>query len=158
MPDNNAVPAEETTSLEAAEAALDRLATKLATPPLATQIRRLLPKIERALETGASYAQVLETLRECGIEMPMTTFRSTLHRARLKRDRDAEGGRKKNTAHGVSPEATAVPAQGGGEGSQGKKRNPLAIPPRPKTFEWDPLERPRVTFVTKKKPDAGKEP
>jgi hypothetical protein len=123
---------------------------------LATQIRRLLPKIERALEAGASYAQVLETLRECGIEMPMTTFRSTLHRARLKRDRDAEGGRKKNTEHGVSPEA--APAQGGGEGSQSKKCNPLAIPQRPKTFEWDPLERPQVTFVTKKKPDAGKEP
>lgn len=153
MPDNNTVPPEETTSLEAAEAALDRLATKLATPPLATQIRRLLPKIERALEAGASYAQVLETLGECGIEMPMTTFRSTLHRARLKRDRDEEGGRKKNAEHGVSPEAKAAPAQSSGEGAQGK-RNPLAIPPRPKTFEWDPTERPQVTFVTKKKPDA----
>ena len=154
MPDNNAVPPEETTSLEAAEAALDRLATKLATPPLATQIRRLLPKIERALEAGASYAQVLETLRECGIEMPMTTFRSTLHRARLKRDRDAEGGRKRRTRADSSAEATDRSAQDVGEGSQGKMRNPLAIPPRPKTFEWDPTERPQVTFVTKKKLDA----
>ncbi|MEA3642749.1 MAG: hypothetical protein VBE63_22830 [Lamprobacter sp.] len=154
MPDNNAVPPEETTSLEAAEAALDRLATKLATPPLATQIRRLLPKIERALEAGASYVQVLETLRECGIEMPMTTFRSTLHRARLKRDQDAEGGRKKRTRADSSAEATDRSAQDVGEGSQDKKRNPLAIPPRPKTFEWDPTERPKVTFVTKKKPDV----
>ncbi|MBK5938053.1 hypothetical protein [Halochromatium roseum] len=157
MPDNKTVPPEETTSLEAAEAALDRLATKLAAPPLATQIRRLLPKIERALEAGASYAQVLETLRECGIEMPMTTFRSTLHRARLKRDRDEEGGRKRRTRIDSSAEATDRSAQDGGEGSQGKKRNPLAIPPRPKTFEWDPTERPQVTFVTKKKPDADQE-
>ena len=151
MPDHKTVPPEDITSLEAAEDALDRLATKLATPPLATQIRRLLPKIEQALEAGASYAQVLETLRECGIEMPMTTFRGTLHRARLKRDRDEEGGRKRRTVKGTSTAPQEVPAQSGGETSQ---RNPLATPPRPKRFEWDPLERPQVTFVTKKKPDA----
>jgi hypothetical protein len=154
MADNKTDYLEETSPVEAAEAALDRLASKLAPPSIGAQIRRLLPKIETAFEAGATHEQILETLRESGIKMTLATFRSALYRARKKRGRDEQGSRKKNIENGQSPEATHVPGQRSDKGAEGKQRNPLAIPPRPKTFEWDPTERPKVTFVTKKSSDS----
>lgn len=79
---------EETSPVEAAEAALDRLAAKLAPPSIGTQIRRLLLKIETAIEAGATHEQILETLRESGLKMTPATFRSALYRARKKRDQE----------------------------------------------------------------------
>ena len=78
MADDKTDSPEETSPVEAAEAALDRLAAKLAPPSIGAQIRRLLPKIENAIEAGATHEQILETLRESGIEMTIATFRSAL--------------------------------------------------------------------------------
>jgi hypothetical protein len=45
---------------------LDRLAAKLAPPSIEAQIRRLLLKIETAIE-AETHEQILETLHESGI-------------------------------------------------------------------------------------------
>jgi hypothetical protein len=90
--------------LEAAEAALDRLAQRLAPPSIGAQIRRLLPKIEAAMAAGASHEQIVQTLRETGIDVSMNTFRSALYRARKKAQKC---GRKKESAGGGAPGSAA---------------------------------------------------
>ena len=46
----------------------------------------------------------------------------------------------------MAPRATptATPAARTG---QAPKRGPLELAPRPKTFHWDPLERPVIEFI-----------
>ncbi|MEA3642138.1 MAG: hypothetical protein VBE63_19675 [Lamprobacter sp.] len=157
---------EKTSPVEAAEAALDRLAAKLAPPSIGAQIRRLLPKIENAIEAGATHEQILETLRESGIEMTIATFRSAFYRARSKRNQTQtgrqEGGRERSNGYG-SPEdlsssdgeqclkgasKTERDARSGADVRQAS-RDPLAVPKRPKSFDWDPTARPEVTFINK---------
>jgi hypothetical protein len=171
MADNKMDSPEETSPVEAAEAALDRLATKLAPPSIGAQIRRLLPKIEKAIEAGATHEQILETLRESGIEMTIATFRSALYRARKKRSPGQGGGRERSVGTGSSASSAETTGEqrikdasgtdaglsNGGEVRQGK-RDPLAVPERPKSFDWDPTARPEVTFINKDDENGETEP
>lgn len=166
MADNKTVSPEKTSPVEAAEAALDRLAAKLAPPSIGAQIRRLLPKIENAIEAGATHEQILETLRESGIEMTIATFRSALYRARKKRDREQIGGqvgsRERSSGGGSSGDSSpsdgeqrlkdaskAEPGARSGADARKETRDPLAVPKPPKSFDWDPTARPEVTFINK---------
>jgi hypothetical protein len=148
MADNKATPPEEVGPVAAAEAALDRLAERLRAPSIGAQIRRLLPKIETAIESGATHEQIVETLRESVIDISLLTFRSGFYRARAKAAKDSRKGEsagepKTRTAAGKAPKATA-------ETGKPPARDPLAVPKGPKSFEWDPTARPEVTFVNKK--------
>ena len=144
MSDENPTTPEPTTGMEAAEAALDRLATKLAPPSIGAQIRRLLPKINAAMAAGASHEQIVQTLRETGIELSMNTFRSALYRARKKAARGQGGGSgKEGRGSGARADASA----GETAGPAPEKRDPLAVPQKPKSFDWDPTERPNITFI-----------
>jgi hypothetical protein len=148
MADNKATPPEEVGPVAAAVAALDRLAERLRAPSIGAQIRRLLPKIETAIESGATHEQIVETLRESGIDISLLTFRSAFYRARAKAAKDSRkgesgGGPKARTAAGKAPKATA-------ETGKPPARDPLAVPNGPKSFEWDPTARPEVTFINKK--------
>lgn len=146
MAENKATPPEETGPVAAAEAALDRLAARLAPPSIGAQIRRLLPKIEAAIDSGASHEQIVETLRESGIDISLATFRSALYRARKKATKSQGGGSGKGgPGSGGKAEASA----GETPGPAPEKRDPLAVPKRPKSFDWDPTARPDVTFIKK---------
>lgn len=175
MADNKMDSPEETSPVEAAEAALDRLAAKLAPPSIGAQIRRLLPKIENAIEAGATHEQILETLRESGIEMTIATFRSALYRARKKRDQGQtgrqRGSRERSTGGRSSGDSAASddeqrltgasraePSARSGADARQETRDPLAVPKRPKSFDWDPTARPDVTFINKDDDKADTEP
>jgi len=175
MADDKTDSPEETSPVEAAEAALDRLAAKLAPPSIGAQIRRLLPKIENAIEAGATHEQILETLRESGIEMTIATFRSALYRARKKRDQGQTGrqggSRERSSGGGSSGDSSqsdgeqrlkeasrAEPSAQSGADTRQETRDPLAVPKRPKSFDWDPTARPEVTFINKDDDKADTEP
>ena len=148
MTDHKATSPEEAGPVAAAEAALERLAARLRTPSIGAQVRRLLPKIEAAIASGASHEQIVETLRESGIEISLLTFRSALYRARAKAAKDpgkgqTGGATPTRTAAGKAPKATA-------ETGDRPARDPLALPQRPKSFDWDPTARPEVTFIHNK--------
>ena len=152
MSDEKPTTHEQTTGLEAAEAALDRLATKLAPPSIGAQIRRLVPKINAAMAAGATHEQIVQTLRETGIDVSMNTFRSALYRARKRAQKDsrkeesAGGGASGGVASGPpAAKASAAVSAGREEGT----RDPLAVPEKPKSFDWDPTERPNITFINK---------
>lgn len=172
MADDKTDSPQETSPVEAAEAALDRLAAKLAPPSIGAQIRRLLPKIENAIEAGATHEQILETLRESGIAMTIATFRSALYRARQKRDQEQTarqgGSRERSTGGAASGDSSpsdgeqrpkgassAEPGARSGAAARQEKRDPLAVPQRPKSFDWDPTARPEVTFINKKDDDKA---
>ena len=140
MADDEATTPEDASPVAAAEAALDRLAARLRAPSIGAQIRRLLPKIEAAMESGASHEQIVETLQESGINLTLATFRSALYRARK---RAAKGSRKEDAGGGTKTAATPVSS------ATPAPRNPLALPERPKSFDWDPTARPVVTFINK---------
>lgn len=147
MADHPTLPPEEPSPVAAAEAALERLAARLRTPSIGAQIRRLLPKIEAAIASGATHEQIVETLRESGIEISLLTFRSALYRARAKAAKDpgkgqTGGATPTRTAAGKAPEATVETGT--------PPRDPLALPQRPKSFDWDPTARPEVTFINNK--------
>ena len=151
MAEKKVIPPEENAPLAAAEAALDRLAARLAPPSIGAQIRRLLPKIESAIENGASHQQILETLCESGIEMSMATFRSALYRARNKagqdsRKKESGAGGGSSGGEGTSGPPTTASSAMSPEGPQ-RTRDPLAVPEKPRSFDWDPTERPNITFV-----------
>jgi len=96
--------------------------------------------------------------------MSLSTFRSALYRARKRSARDQGVGGRKGTpgakGGGISTSG-AVPAPDGARtgtrepgpesSPTGKQaaRDPLAVPPRPRSFDWDPTARPVVTFVSK---------
>jgi hypothetical protein len=146
MAENKATPPEQAGPVAAAEAALDRLAARLAPPSIGAQIRRLLPKIEAAIDSGASHEQIVETLRESGIDISLATFRSALYRARKKAARGQGGGSgKEGRGSGSKAEAST----GKTPGPAPEKRDPLAVPRGPKSFDWDPTARPEVTFIKK---------
>ena len=147
MTDHKASPPEEAGPVAAAEAALERLAARLRTPSIGAQVRRLLPKIEAAIERGATHEQVVETLRESGIEISLLTFRSALYRARAKAAKhpgkgQTGGATQATTAAGKAPKTE--------ETDNPPARDPLALPQRPKSFDWDPTARPEVTFIHNK--------
>ena len=172
MVDDKTVPADVPTPLEAAEVALDRLAKKLARPSVQAQIRRLLPKIEQAIEAGATHEQIVETLCESGIELTLATFRSALYRARKKlSDEDGKASGKAGASgsgaagdgpgaggSGIGPTPAASASRPGaaaardvstaGAAGVHPRRDPLAMPERPPRFQWDPTARPQVTFVS----------
>jgi len=142
MADNKATPPEETGPIAEAEAALDRLAARLVPPSIGAQIRRLLPKIEAAIDSGASHEQIVETLRESGIDISLATFRSALYRARK---RAVKGGRRGGAGSGAKADTSA----GKPPKAAPETRDPLAVPQGPKSFDWDPTARPEVTFINK---------
>jgi hypothetical protein len=146
MADNKATPHEETGPIAAAEAALDRLAARLTPPSIGAQIRRLLPKIEAAIDSGASHEQLVETLRESGIDISLATFRSALYRARKKTAKGQGGGSGKgDSGSGAKADTSA----GKTAGPAPEPRDPLAVPKGPKSFDWDPTARLEVTFIKK---------
>ena len=158
MSDENPTTPEQPTGLEAAEAALDRLATKLAPPSIGAQIRRLLPKINAAMAAGATHEQIVQTLRETGIDVSMNTFRSALYRARKRAQKDSRkeemgsGGSSGGAASGPpAAKASAAVSAGREEGT----RDPLAVPQKPKSFDWDPTERPNITFINKDEDESS---
>ncbi len=55
----------------------------------AGQLRRVLPDLEAALAAGATYAALLETLREHGLVMTLGTFKVTLSRLRAQQAKRA---------------------------------------------------------------------
>jgi hypothetical protein len=155
-----------------AAAGLRELARSLRAPSSAAQIRRLLPDIETAIDRGANHAQVLQTLKDNGIDMPLRTFRNELYQARKKRDK---GGRKGGSPtipgagataapHSVEPVPAALtppesgvpdkamtPAQAlrNRMAESRKTKDPLAPAPSPRKWDFDPLEQPELTFVDK---------
>jgi hypothetical protein len=133
MADETATTPEDAGPVAAAEAALDRLAARLRPPSIGAQIRRLLPKIEAAIESGATHEQIVQTLQESGIALSLKTFRSALYRARKTA---AKGGRKGGSGTKVRAATEGV-------------RDPLAVPPKPQAFVWDPTARPSITFIRK---------
>lgn len=164
MADNKTTPPGDDGSVAAAEAALDRLAARLAEKSIGAQIRRLLPKIEKAIESGATHEEIVATLGESGIPMSLATFRSALYRARKRSARGQGGGGRKGSSSpkggGVSASGAAPAPDGArtGDGEPGPEssptgkqaaRDPLAVPARPRSFDWDPTARPVVTFVSK---------
>ena len=66
-------------------------------PSIGAQIRRLLPKIEKAIESGATHEEIVATLRESGIAMSLATFSSALYRARKRAARGQGGGGRKGS-------------------------------------------------------------
>ena len=151
MSDEKPTTPDQTTGMEAAEAALDRLAARLAPPSIGAQIRRLRPKIEAAMAAGASHEQIVDTLRATGIDISMNTFRSALYRARKKAQK---GSRKEESAGGGSPDGGAASNSPAAEASaaaspdgRARTRDSLAVPEKPKSFDWDPTERPNITFI-----------
>ena len=82
----------------------------------------------------------------------MNTFRSALYRARKRAQKDsrkeesAGGGASGGVASGPpAAKASAAVSAGREEGT----RDPLAVPEKPKSFDWDPTERPNITFINK---------
>ena len=144
MSDDKPTIPNDSTNVEAAEAALDRLAARLAPPSIGARIRRLLPKIEAAIEAGATHVQIVETLRETGIDVSLNTFRSALYRARKK---TSKRSRKESRAGDSSGGGTASPSSGKTSTAASDSRDPLAVPEKPKSFDWDPTERPNITFI-----------
>lgn len=164
MADNKTMPPGNDGSVAAAEAALDRLAARLAEKSIGAQIRRLLPKIEAAIESGATHEEIVATLGESGIPMSLATFRSALYRARKRSTRGRGGGSRKGSpgakdggvsASGVEPAPDGArtgagePSPESSPASKQAARDPLAVPPGPRSFDWDPTARPVVTFVSK---------
>ena len=130
MADDKTVHPDEPTPVETAEAALDRLAKKLARPSVQAQIRRLLPKIEAAIEAGATHEQIVETLCESGIELSMATFRSALYRARRKlSDEEEKAGRKRGASGGGPADGSAGAGGAAGAGGNGADGGPVAAAP-----------------------------
>lgn len=130
-------------SLEEARQGIRKLAARPAAPSLATRIRQLLPDIEHAQACGVSRSEIVEELRRHGLAVTEKYFATALSRARRKR------------AHAPGKGATALPAAAAtakDPGSQPRaKRSGLDMPEPPPTFEWDPLERPNITFSKKDK-------
>ncbi len=138
MSDDKPTIPNDSTNVEAAEAALDRLAARLAPPSIGARIRRLLPKIEAAIEAGATHEQT-------GIDVSLNTFRSALYRARKK---TSKRSRKASPGGGSSGGGTASPPPSGKTSAAASaSRDPLAVPEKPKSFDWDPTERPNITFI-----------
>ena len=144
MSDDKPTIPNDSANVEAAEAALDRLAARLAPPSIGARIRRLLPKIEAAIEAGATHNQIVETLRETGIDVSLNTFRSALYRARKK---TSKRSRKESRTGDSSGGGTASPSSGKTSTAASDSRDPLAVPEKPKSFDWDPTERPNITFI-----------
>ena len=117
-------------SLEEARQGIRNLAERPAAPSLAARIRQLLPDIEHAQACGVSRSEIVEELRRHGLAVSEKYFATALSRARRKRT-DAPG-----KDPGPQPRA---------------KRSGLDMPQPPPTFEWDPLERPKITFSKKDK-------
>ncbi len=117
-------------SLEEARQGIRNLAARPAAPSLAARIRQLLPDIEHAQACGVSRSEIVEELRRHGLAVSEKYFATALSRARRKR-MDAPG-----KDPGPQPRA---------------KRSGLDMPHPPPKFEWDPLERPNITFSKKDK-------
>lgn len=121
MADNKMTPPGDDGSVAAAEAALDRLAARLAEKSIGAQIRRLLPKIEAAIESGATHEEIVATLSESGIPMSLATFRSVLYRARKRPARGQGGGGRKGSS---SPKGGGMSASGAEPAPDGRERGP----------------------------------
>ncbi|RQP38477.1 conjugal transfer protein TraD [Burkholderia ubonensis] len=53
----------------------------------AAKLRKLMPTIEAKLAEGVRAAEVVETLRRCGLDLTIGTFRNYLHQYRVKHRR-----------------------------------------------------------------------
>jgi hypothetical protein len=132
MADDKTVHPDEPTPLETAEVALDRLAKKLARPSVQAQIRRLLPKIDAAIEAGATHEQIVETLCESGIDLSIATFRSALYRARKKLSDEEEKADRKRGSGGSGAAGGSSGSGAGGEpgpGGNGADGGPVSAAP-----------------------------
>jgi hypothetical protein len=75
--------------------------------------------------------------------------RSALYRARKKAAK-GQGGASGKEGRGSGDKAEA--SAGKIPGPEPEKRDPLAVPKGPKSFDWDPTAQPEVTFI---KRDGG---
>ena len=105
----------------------------------------------------------------------IATFRTALYRARKKRDQGQAGrrggGMERSPGSGSSGDSSrsdgeqrlkgaSTAESGARSGADARKetRDPLAVPKRPKSFDWDPTARPEVTFINKDDDKADTEP
>lgn len=129
--------------LEEARQGLRNLAARPAAPSLAARIRQLLPDIEHARACGVSRSEIVEELRRHGLAVSEKYFATALARARRKRmDAPGKGTTDLSPAPGTAKDPGPQPRA---------KRSGLDMPEPPPTFEWDPLERPKITFSKKDK-------
>jgi len=117
---------------------LDALAARTRTRSTAALIRHYLPKIEAAKNAGASTAEILQSFRQAGFDIPASTFQSTLSRMR-KKTRNTQSSNTQSEPKRQPSTAQDKPAL--------RKRRGLEMPDPPKAFHWDPLERPNITFI-----------
>ena len=77
----------------------------------AGQLRRVLPDLEAALAAGATYAALLETLREHGLVMTLGTFKVTLSRLRAQHaNRGVQPNGPASAPSPTIPPASRVPS------------------------------------------------
>jgi hypothetical protein len=95
---------------------LRRLASDSAKRSKAAQLRDVFREIEEALEAGVSQTTILDELRAMGLDVNPNTFRSTLHRLRMRQPGPTAGmplqylsppTRYQDTGGGARPSMTA---------------------------------------------------
>lgn len=91
------------TSLQRARTALAQLAARPPKPSKAAQIRQLLPEIEAAQAAGASRKEIVEALRNSGLDVSMKTFSTALARARRKRTQRAHNPQQQSQTKQEDP-------------------------------------------------------
>jgi hypothetical protein len=116
---------------------LDALAKRKRLQSKAALIRHHLPKIEAAKSAGASNAEIVESFRQAGFDISLSTFQSTLSRMRKK---------IRNLEHGDTHASERTPNKTQQATPGGRTRRGLEMPDPPKKFHWDPLEEPKITF------------
>lgn len=127
------------------EEKLVALANRESAPSKAALIRRHLPQIEAAQAGGATNAEIVDAFRSSGVEMSLSTFESTLSRARRKQHATPAG--KKAANRRTDAEGGSRKKEGAAGTPQGVTRSGLQMPEEPAKFHWDPLERPKITFT-----------
>jgi hypothetical protein len=130
--------------------ALRRLASTSPKRSKASHLRTLLPDIEAALAARIPAVDILNTLREQGLDISLRTFHGTLYRLR-KTASTPGSGRKSNAAAG-HPSATAPVTASGATASleahqPAPPATPASVPPqtRIKTFEQLQSENPHLS-------------
>ena len=80
-----------------------------------------------------------------------------------RRERSTSGGSSGDSSQSdgeqcLQDASKAEPGARSGADARQETRDPLAVPQRPKSFDWDPTARPEVTFINKDHDEADTEP
>jgi hypothetical protein len=102
----------------------------------AARLRQLMPVIEAKLAEGVRAAEIVETLRNGGLELTMGTFRSYLHQYRAKRDKNVErrAERTLNQPEGLVPYENV-------SSEAPKSSGPISIQKLDRVMKPDPAEQ-----------------